>query len=128
MTLHISQRAYDVIVAHARRDHPIEACGVLDGAAGRAERAIPMVNAAGQEDYFTFDPTEQLRVWRELADEVPVGIYHSHTGSPAYPSQTDVAWAQDPALHYVLYSTRDAELRSYRIVEGEIGEEPVEIG
>lgn len=128
MTLHISQRAYDVIVAHAGRDHPIEACGVLDGPNGRAERAIPMVNAVGREDYFTFDPTEQLRIWRELVDEAPVGIYHSHTASPAYPSRTDVAWAQDPGLHYVLYSTRDAELRSYRIVEGEIAEERVEIG
>ena len=128
MTLQISRQAYDDVVAHARRDHPVEACGVLDGAAGRVERAVPMRNAAAQQDYFTFDPGEQLRVWRTLVDEVPVGIYHSHTGSPAYPSRTDVEWAQDPDLHYVLYSTRDDELRSYRILEGEIVEEPVEIG
>ena len=128
MTLQISRAAYDDVAAHARRDHPIEACGVLDGAGGRAERAIPMRNTAGREDYFTFDPREQLQVWRSLVGEAPVGIYHSHTGAPAYPSQTDVEWAQDPDLHYVLYSTPDGELRSYRILEGEIVEEPVEIG
>jgi [CysO sulfur-carrier protein]-S-L-cysteine hydrolase len=127
VTLSISRAAYDQIVAHARRDHPIEACGVLDGPDGRAERAVPMTNAAGLEDYFTFDPAEQLRVWRSLVGEAPVAIYHSHTGSPAYPSATDVEWAQDPGLHYVLYSTRDDELRSYRILDGEISEEAVEI-
>ncbi|WP_346158564.1 Mov34/MPN/PAD-1 family protein, partial [Nonomuraea recticatena] len=75
---------------------------------------------------------EQLRVHREMerADEVPVVIYHSHTATEAYPSRTDVSYAHEPDAHYVLVSTRDPErheLRSYRIVDGVITEEPVEV-
>ncbi|MGH3634073.1 MAG: Mov34/MPN/PAD-1 family protein, partial [Mycobacterium sp.] len=73
-----------------------------------------------------------LTVWRtmEAGDEVPVVIYHSHTATEAYPSRTDVSLAAEPDAHYVLVSTRDPdqhELRSYRIVDGVVTEEPVTI-
>jgi len=124
----------DAMVAHARADHPDEACGVLAGPAGsdRPERHIPMINAERSPTFYRFDSMEQLRVWREMdeADEEPVVIYHSHTGTEAYPSRTDVALAAEPDAHYVLISTRDPhehELRSYRIVDGVVTEEPVKI-
>lgn len=124
----------DAMVAHARRDHPDEACGLLVGPEGgdRAERIIPMLNAARSPTYYQFDEHEWLRVYRELqaADEDVVVVYHSHTATEAYPSRTDVAYAQWPDAHYVLVSTRDPdahELRSYRIVDGEVTEEPVEV-
>jgi proteasome lid subunit RPN8/RPN11 len=67
-------------------------------------------------------------------DEVPVVIYHSHTATEAYPSRTDVSYASEPDAHYVLVSTRETgsddgpyELRSYRIVDGEITEEEVRV-
>jgi proteasome lid subunit RPN8/RPN11 len=63
-------------------------------------------------------------------DEEPIVVYHSHTATEAYPSRTDVSYAAEPSAHYVLISTRDPErheLRSYRIVEGRVTEEPVEI-
>jgi len=63
-------------------------------------------------------------------DEVPVVVYHSHTATEAYPSRTDASIAAEPDAHYVLVSTRDPEVhefRSYRIVDAEITEEPVEI-
>jgi proteasome lid subunit RPN8/RPN11 len=65
----------------------------------------------------------------EAAGEEPVVIYHSHTMTEAYPSPTDVSIAQEPDAHYVLVSTRDPhehELRSFRIVDGVVSEEPVE--
>jgi proteasome lid subunit RPN8/RPN11 len=127
----------DEIVAHARRDHPDEACGVIAGPAGsdRAERFIPMVNAARSPTFYEFESGDLLRLYREMDanDEVPVVIYHSHTATEAYPSRTDVAYASEPEAHYVLVSTRDGqpqgqpELRSFRIVDGEITEEPVEV-
>jgi [CysO sulfur-carrier protein]-S-L-cysteine hydrolase len=124
----------DAMVAHARRDHPDEACGVLAGPEGsdRPERHIPMANAERSPTFYRFDSGEQLRVWRALqdADEVPVVIYHSHTATGAYPSRTDVTLAAEPHAHYVLVSTRDPEhheLRSYRIVDGQVTEEPVAI-
>ena len=124
----------DAIVAHARRDHPDEACGVIAGPDGsdRPERFIPMLNAARSPTFYEFDSADLLKLYREMDanDEVPVVIYHSHTATEAYPSRTDVSYASEPDAHYVLVSTREPdadELRSYRIVEGEISEEPVEV-
>ena len=124
----------DQIVAHARQDHPDEACGVLAGPAGtdRPTRFIPMTNAARSPTFYEFDSTEQFRVWQEMdeADEEPVVIYHSHTATEAYPSRTDIGLAAEPGAHYVLVSTRDedqTEFRSYRIVDGEVTEEPVTV-
>jgi proteasome lid subunit RPN8/RPN11 len=124
----------EAIVAHARRDHPDEACGILAGPDGsdRPERHVPMINAERSPTFYRFDSQEQLKVWRALdeADEVPVVIYHSHTATEAYPSRTDVNLASEPDAHYVLVSTRDPgrhEMRSYRIVDGDVTEEPVNI-
>lgn len=124
----------DAMVAHARRDHPDEACGVLAGPEGsnRPQRHIPMANAERSPTFYRFDSHEQLKVWRALeeAGEVAIVIYHSHTATEAYPSRTDVKLAAEPDAHYVLVSTRDPdqhELRSYRIVDGVVTEEPVEI-
>ncbi|TWP52618.1 M67 family metallopeptidase [Lentzea tibetensis] len=124
----------DAMVAHARRDHPDEACGVIAGPAGTdsPERFIPMDNAERSPTFYRFDAAEQLKVWREMDanDEVPVVVYHSHTATEAYPSRTDVSFAGEPDAHYVLVSTRDPvehEVRSYRIVDGVVTEEPVKI-
>jgi len=122
------------MVAHARRDHPDEACGVVAGPEGsdRPERFIPMLNAARSPTFYEFDSTDLLKLYREMDanDEVPVVIYHSHTATEAYPSRTDVSYASEPDAHYVLVSTRDPDtddLRSFRIVDGEIAEEPVDV-
>lgn len=124
----------DAMVAHARRDHPDEACGVLAGPEGsdRPERHIPMANAERSPTFYRFDSGEQLEVWRAMEDagEAAIIVYHSHTATEAYPSRTDVNLAAEPDAHYVLVSTRDPdrdELRSYRIVDGAVTEEPVDI-
>ncbi|WP_017624979.1 Mov34/MPN/PAD-1 family protein [Nocardiopsis chromatogenes] len=131
--LRINREIRDRIVAHARRDHPDEACGIVAGPIGsdRPERMVEMANAERSPTFYRFDSKEQLQVWREMddRDEEPVVIYHSHTATEAYPSRTDVSYASEPGAHYVLVSTRDpetAEFRSYRIVDGEVTEEPVE--
>ena len=122
------------IIAHARKDHPDEACGVIAGPVGsdRPERFIPMQNAERSPTFYRFDSLEQLKVWREMddRDEEAVVIYHSHTATEAYPSRTDISYASEPQAHYVLVSTRDeqeTEFRSYRIADGEVTEEPIAI-
>ena len=124
----------EAIVAHARRDHPDEACGVIAGPAGsgRAERFIPMVNAARSPTFYEFDSADLLKLYREMddRDEEPVVIYHSHTATEAYPSRTDIAYASEPNAHYVLVSTRagdETEFRSFTIVDGVVTEEPVTV-
>ncbi len=134
MVLVIRVDLVDAMVAHARADHPDEACGVVAGPEGsdRPERFVAMTNAERSPTFYRFDSGEQLRLWREMdaADEAPVVIYHSHTATEAYPSRTDISYASEPDAHYVLVSTRDPErheLRSYRIVDGVVTEEDIRI-
>jgi [CysO sulfur-carrier protein]-S-L-cysteine hydrolase len=132
--LTIGRDILDAIIAHARRDHPDEACGVVAGPldSDRPQRHIPMDNIERSSTFYRFDAAEQLRVWREMddRDEEPVVIYHSHTATEAYPSRTDSSLAGEPRAHYLLVSTRDpdgTEVRSFRIVEGTVTEEPVRV-
>ena len=109
--LTLDRATYDGIVAHAKRDHPDEACGIVAGPEGsdRPERLVEMVNAAGSPTFYEFDSTDLLRLYREMddRDEEPVVIYHSHTATEAYPSRTDIGLAMEPHAHYVLVSTRE---------------------
>ena len=136
--LRLDQGTYDAIVAHAKRDHPDEACGVVAGPEGsdRAERFVAMTNAAGSPTFYEFDSMELFQLYKEMDDknEEPVVIYHSHTATEAYPSRTDIGLASEPGAHYVLVSTREhgnsegpVEFRSYRIVNGEVTEEEVAV-
>ena len=132
--LQIRRDLVDAMVAHARRDHPDEACGVIAGPEGsdQPQRFIPMLNAARSPTFYEFDSADLLKLYREMDanDEVPVVIYHSHTATEAYPSRTDVSYASEPDAHYVLISTRDQdehEFRSFRIVDGQITEEEIEV-
>lgn len=103
--LTLTQDLYDRIVEHARKDHPDEACGVVAGPAGtdRPERFVPMLNAARSPTFYEFDSKDLLRLYRDLddRDEDPVIVYHSHTATEAYPSRTDVTYANEPGAHYV---------------------------
>jgi proteasome lid subunit RPN8/RPN11 len=136
--LTIDQATYDAIVAHARRDHPDEACGIVAGAIGSdlPTRHVPMLNAAMSPTFYEFDSTDLLKLYRDMDDrgEDPVVVYHSHTATEAYPSRTDINLASEPEAHYVLVSTREGgndegpvEFRSYRIVDGTVDEEEVRV-
>jgi proteasome lid subunit RPN8/RPN11 len=132
--LTITEELRAKIVAHARADHPDEACGMIAGPAGsdRPERFIPMTNAARSPTFYEYDSMEQFQLDKEMRerDEDPVVIYHSHTATEAFPSRTDIALAAEPGAHYVLVSTRDPEkeeFRSFRIADGEVTEEEVRV-
>lgn len=136
--LTISTAVRDAIVAHARRDHPDEACGIVAGPEGSdlPLRVVEMVNAAGSPTFYEFDSSELLALYKEMwsNDEEPVIVYHSHTATEAYPSRTDIGLASEPNAHYVLVSTREhgndegeVEFRSYRIVDGVVTEEQVTV-
>lgn len=123
------------MLAHLIDGLPDEACGLLGGtpAADGADCVVdswyPSANHAASSRVYTIDPKVHLRADRDCEDRGVelVGVVHSHTHSEPYPSPTDVAKAPDPAWHYVIVSFRLGQpmVRSYRIVEGEITEEPV---
>jgi [CysO sulfur-carrier protein]-S-L-cysteine hydrolase len=134
--LRLSRQSYLEMVGHAYDGLPDEACGLLGGAAGAGPRSDGRVdvfyacrNAAASSRVYTVDPRDHLRADRDAEDRglELIGVVHSHTHTEAYPSPTDVAQAPDPTWHYVIVSLkREAPvLRSYRIVDGQIIEEPV---
>ena len=135
--LTIARELLDQVIAHARADHPDEACGVIAGpaASDSPQRFVAMTNAERSPTFYRFDSMEQLRVWREMDDkeEEPIVIYHSHSSTEAYPSRTDISYASEPNAHYVLVSTRDADglgefqFRSYQIVDGVVFEEEIAV-
>jgi proteasome lid subunit RPN8/RPN11 len=90
---------------------------------------IASPNVADSAKLYEIDSRVLLRAYRRSEEEglSVLGVFHSHTHSEAYPSPTDVAQAPDPSWHYVLVSLRDVptDIRSYRIVDGEVTEEEV---
>jgi proteasome lid subunit RPN8/RPN11 len=129
--LRMTDAAYASMIGHAYDGLPDEACGLMVGslAQGTVARFAPCRNAAESSRVYTIDPRDHLRIDREAEDDglEVVGVVHSHTHTEAYPSPTDVAQAPDPGWHYVIVSLRQEApvLRSYRIVDETITEEPV---
>ncbi len=129
--MRISQGLIDEMVAHAREDLPNECCGLVGGLDGEATEVIRVKNAAASPLRYEMDPKGQYEAYKAIEDEGHelLGIYHSHTKSAAYPSQTDVnqavAW---PEQVYVIVSLEDSEapivkgylLRDLKIADAEI--------
>jgi proteasome lid subunit RPN8/RPN11 len=129
--LHLPRRAHDEMVGVAFDGLPLEACGLFGGdpTSGVVDRFYPCHNAAQSSKLYTVDGGDHLRADRDAEDRgfELIGVMHSHTHTDAYPSPTDVRQAFDPGWHYVIVSLKyDAPvLRSYRIVDGAVTEEPV---
>lgn len=129
----IEKRYIDEMIAHARGEAPNECCGILGGKDGRVLQLYRAINAEQSPYRYNVEPHDLLRIYRECDERGWdfVGIYHSHTGSEAYPSLTDVrlaAWR--PEALYFLVSLLDSEnpdVRAYRIVDGQVSEEELEI-
>ena len=120
------------ITEHSIREFPNEACGILAGNHGRAEKVYEMTNIEKSPRIFFMDASEQLKVTKEIRNkgQEMVGIYHSHVASEAYPSSHDVELALYPEVSYVIISLRNREdpsTRSFKIVEGKVSEEELKI-
>ena len=123
----------DEIVALAIEHYPYEACGLLSGPAGGGTAVAfhRCRNAAGSARVYSVDPLDHLRAERaaEAAGHEIIGVVHSHTHSPAYPSPTDVRQAPDTSWHYAIVSLQHEEpsLRSFRIDGDTVTEEEIAI-
>jgi proteasome lid subunit RPN8/RPN11 len=122
----------DEMVAHARAEAPNECCGMIGGRDGSATSIHRARNAEESPLRYVIHPTDQLRIMEEIEarGEELAAIYHSHTGSPAYPSQTDINLAENwPDPLYVICSLadRDPELRAFAIRDGEVEEVALEL-
>jgi proteasome lid subunit RPN8/RPN11 len=129
----VSRQAFDELVAHAYDGYPEEACGLIAGPPGD-DAAVSFYrcgNTAASARVYTIDPKDHLLAERDADDhdwEI-IGVVHSHTHSEPYPSPTDVARAPDPNWHYVIVGLKRhvPEVRSYRIVDGQIAEEAITV-
>lgn len=133
--LQLTAEVHTAMLAHALDGLPDEACGLMVGrldagdAPARCDTFEPCANVAASSRIYSIGPKDFMRIERAADDAGAdiVGVMHSHTHTEPYPSVTDVQQAPDPAWHYVIVSLRDElpMLRSYRIVDGGIAEEPV---
>jgi len=110
--MRIAQSLIDEMVAHAREDLPNECCGMVGGIDGEASVVVPVVNAAASPLRFEMDPQGQYNALKAIEDDgrEMLAIYHSHTKSAAYPSQTDVNQAVNwPDAIYLIVSLQDED-------------------
>jgi [CysO sulfur-carrier protein]-S-L-cysteine hydrolase len=129
----ISQQLIDEMVAHARDDLPNECCGLIGGRDGVATNVYRMRNEFESPLRYKLHTDDNLRVSKEMfeADEETIGVYHSHTKSAAYPSQTDVnegqAW---PQLTYVIVSLADEDapdVKAYLLADLKIADVELDV-
>ena len=120
----------DSLITHALEEVPNECCGILAGTTARVIQHYRMTNVERSPYRYSMDGKEMLTVLKELDQNGwdLLAIYHSHTHSPAYPSDTDVRLATWPEAHYLLVSLERLDhpvLRDFRIVDGKITEEAI---
>jgi proteasome lid subunit RPN8/RPN11 len=124
--MRIPKAIYEELLEHAREDAPNECCGLIGGEDGVAKTVYRARNAEASPLRYNLDPQDQFRIMTEMEErgEELAAIYHSHTASPAYPSQTDINLAAYPDALYLIVSLAGGEkdLRGFRIVDGEVTE------
>ena len=127
--MRISRSDWESIAEHARQDAPNECCGYLRARAGAVEEVFRGMSLRPSPYAYELDGKSLLRA-NELDDEgFEVGIYHSHPRSPAEPSQTDINLAHYPGWLYLIVSLAGPEpvVRGWRIEDGTVAEEPIEV-
>ena len=123
----------DEIVAHSRQEAPNECCGMIGGRDGEAATLYRARNADASPLRYTVHPQDQFRIMQEIEErgEQLEAIYHSHTGSGAYPSQTDINLAEGwPDPLYVICSVTDPEapeVRAFEIRDGSVEEAALDV-
>jgi proteasome lid subunit RPN8/RPN11 len=129
--MRIPRRIYDEMLEQAREEAPNECCGLIGGRDGEAVSLYRAKNSEASPLRYNLDPQDQFRIMSEMDDrgEELAAIYHSHTASPAYPSQTDINLAAYPDAVYLIVSLAEGEkpLRGFNIREGAVTEAEVEI-
>ena len=128
----VEKRFHEEMIAHALADDSIECCGVLAGSEGKFHKLFRMTNVENSPYRFSWDSKELIKVWNEMEDNgwERRAVYHSHTHSEAYPSSTDVRLAAWPEAYYIIVSLMDKDnpqVRAFRIVDGAISEEKLQL-
>jgi proteasome lid subunit RPN8/RPN11 len=129
--IRIPESIYHNIVEHAKRESPLECCGILSGKDGTVEKAFEIRNEEQSPVRYSMSSQDQLRVFDEMDRKSldMVAIYHSHTHTIPYPSETDVKLAFYPEVISVIISLEEETpaVKAFRIRENAISTEEIEI-
>lgn len=130
--LRIPNHIYEDIIEQARTEAPVEACGILAGREGMAEKIYKMANAENRTDYFMMAPEQQFAVIKDIrANSLDMlAIYHSHPETPARPSDEDIKMALTPNVVYVILSlagNNGPVIKGFEIEDGKATEVALEI-
>jgi [CysO sulfur-carrier protein]-S-L-cysteine hydrolase len=122
----------DAMISHARAEAPDECCGILAGKGGKIAQFYRATNAEHSPFRYSVYPEELIRIYQEIEERgwELLGIYHSHTSTPAYPSATDIKYAfWSPALYFIISVVDPAQpvIRAFRIKKGIVVEEELKI-
>ncbi len=129
----IQRKLFDEIVAHALEDRPNECCGMVSGSSGVASEVFRARNALASPYSFDMEPSDQIGIYTTIEDrgEEIVAIYHSHTKSPAEPSQSDRnnarSWPDPVWLIVSLADPDEPDLRGWDMRDGRVEEVALEI-
>lgn len=127
--LRIRSAVVEGIMAHVKREAPLEACGYLAERDGIVIGHYELTNVKASEVRYAMDPAEQFAAVRRMrADGLRLrAAYHSHPTTPARPSAEDMRLAYDRGLSYVIVSLIDFSMRSFQMREGAFEQEEIEI-
>jgi proteasome lid subunit RPN8/RPN11 len=124
--MQIARALYDEMVVHARADAPNECCGMIATRDGVAVKIYPAENAAASPLRYEIDGAEQYQIQMAIDDAgLDLGaIYHSHTRSDPYPSQTDINLAFYPDAVYLIVGVAQeaTQVRAFEIRDGQVSE------
>ncbi len=129
--LKIARKTVAAIVAHAKKDLPLEACGYLAEKKGLTCEHIEMTNVDQSEEHYALDPKEQFAAMKSIRKRhlKISAVYHSHPLTPARPSQEDIRLAYDPTISHVIVSLADSPetVKSFKIENGRVETENIEV-
>lgn len=129
--IRIPEPIYEAMIDHARREAPLECCGILAGLDGTVRKAFAMRNEEQSPDRYAMSPKEQIKVFEEMERDSleMVAIYHSHTHTIPFPSETDVRLSFYPDVAFVIISLMEDTpvVKAFKIKKDAIYPEEIEV-
>ena len=130
--IRIPNPIFQQMIEHAKRESPLECCGILSGKGETVEKAFELKNKEGSPVQYSMSPRDQLKVFEEMEKESMemIAIYHSHPHTIPFPSETDVKLAFYPDVSSIIISLKEEEnpvMKAFQIRKEAIYLEEIEV-